>query len=309
VHANNLLVDPRYTGGHPVGIDSAPSYRRDRIAQLIDQAPKHDPADFQKIQTDVELPRAARLVPALLADLKDAKLDATGTAARDLLAHWDFNAPKGSAAAAVFFETYRLAIVDALADKLPPSARTFFLAERYSTNVADGWFDRQDNPVWDDRRTPEVETRQSVVRRAFCEAVAQLRKAQGDDALAWRWGALHKYQPKHAFGGKSALAGTVNLEEMEDAGGLDSVLKSHFDLGNDKAPFRTMAGPVYRMVVDLGDLAHARWVIDTGSSGWPHTPHYGDQYQAWKKGELLPMLFDDAEVRAQAAGIETLEPR
>jgi acyl-homoserine lactone acylase PvdQ len=38
------------------------------------------------------------------------------------------------------------------------------------------------------------------------------------------------------------------------------------------------------------------------------SPHYGDQYEAWRKGQLVPMLTDFDEVRRGPHGELTLTP-
>jgi penicillin amidase len=158
--------------------------------------------------------------------------------------------------------------------------------------------------VWDDRRTPAVESRRDVVRAALEKAVAAL----GEDPAKWRWGALHWHRPQHAFGSRAVLDGLVNLPKMEAGGELDTIWKSHFDLGNEKNPFKVVAGPVLRSVLDLSDPKHGWWVVDTGASGWPGSPHYGDQYEAWRTGELVPMQLDLGEVRAGPHGETVLTP-
>lgn len=306
-HANNAMSDPSRQGV-PVAIDTAPSYRWERIVERLNERPKHTPATFAAIQTDVQLIRARRLVPHLVDDLRAASLDPAERAAFALLVAWDFEAPAGSPAAAVFFSTYREAVMGALRDELDPAAFTFVMGQRYSTNVADLWLSAPGHVVWDARDTPAVERRADVVVPAFKRAVAALVAAQGPDPAAWRWGRLHDLQIKHAFGSQKALAGLVNLPQSEAAGGLDSVWKSHFDLAHPDHPFRAMAGPVFRMVVDLADVAHGQWIIDTGASGWPGSPHYGDQHEVWKRGGLVPMVFDWREVREGAKGRLVLTP-
>ena len=125
---------------------------------------------------------------------------------------------------------------------------------------------------------------------------------------AWKWGTLHWHKPQHAFGGKSALDGTVNLEKTAAGGELDTIWKTHFDLGNEKAPFKVVAGPVLRAVVDLATPKHGWWIVDTGASGWPMAPHYGDQYQQWKAGELVPMEMDLEVIKAGPHGTLSLAP-
>jgi penicillin amidase len=308
-HANNLMIDPGAPEFARLHVDSAPAFRHQRIVELANATPKHDLASFRSMLADTQSLRAKAIWPLMKEALGQTEgFDDLALQARARLESWDFDAKASGPEAALFFSTYRNAVVTAVGDELPAPAVKFFLAQRYSTNTADRWFEEPTNAVWDDRSTPAVETRDQVVKAAFLEAVRTLAEQQGADVSQWRWGALHWHKPSHAFGSKAVLDGTVNLERFEAGGELDSIWKSHFDLGNDSAPFKVVAGPVYRSVVDLGDLAHGWWVIDTGSSGWPGSEHYGDQFQAWRRGELVPMLFDVAEVRRGAHGSITLSP-
>jgi len=307
-HGNNLMSDPERSE-ILFQIDSAPSYRVDRISELLAARRDHTKQTLAAIQLDVKLERAKRLVPAYLEDLRAAgDLGPTERSAMELLASWDFEAPAESPAAAVFFLTYRDAVMHALRDELDERGFEFVMAQRYSTNVADLWFGEAEHPVWDDRSTPRVERRGDILVAAFKRAVARLVREQGEDPLGWRWGKIHDLQMRHLFGSEKAIAGLVNLPAMEAGGGLDSVWKSHFDLGHPEFPFRAMAGPVYRMVVDLGDIEHGLWIIDTGTSGWPGSPHYGDQHELWKQGGYLPMVSSWPEIRATAQAVITLRP-
>jgi penicillin G amidase len=304
-HGNNLMIDPR-TVTHPTNVDSAPSYRADRILERIAEQPRHTAESFAAIQTDVVLVRARRLAPAMIEVLEAVEgWSPIERQALDLLAAWDHEARVDAGAAAVFFQLYREAELLALADELSPRGLKFLLSQRYSTNVADGWFLSEDHVVWDHRGTEAREARSDILPMAFRLAVAALITAQGDTPAAWRWGALHDMELKHAFGGKLSA---FNLPQVEVPGGQESVWKSYFDMGHPETPFRAIAGPSMRMVVDLADIHHARWVIETGASGWPRSPHYGDQHPLWLKGELLPMVSLPEEVEAAAQATLTLTP-
>mgnify|MGYP000022829238 CR=1 FL=1 len=71
IHTNNLTVDP---AGSPVlfQIDSAPSYRRDRIRMLLNSRQNHSLRSSLRILGDVHLLQARRLLPQMLADLQGA---------------------------------------------------------------------------------------------------------------------------------------------------------------------------------------------------------------------------------------------
>ncbi len=315
VHANNLMTDPRAPSF--LQVDSAPSYRHDRIRALLDATDRHTPQTMSAIQKDVVLLRARLLVPRMLEDLEGPWGGAEGAgAARDdllrqaaeVLRGWDFAATADSPAAAVFFATYREAALLALGDEVGGAALRFVLSQRYTTNAVDAWFLDPRHPVWDHRETPGVEVRRDIVREAFRRAIAGLARDQGAVPRAWRWGRLHDREVRHPFGGREALRGLVNLPAAEAAGGLDSVWKSHFDLGDPDHPFRVMAGPVWRMIVDLADPDHARFVLDTGESGWPGSPHYRDLHELWARGETATLVRDWNEVQKTAVGTWTLQP-
>ncbi len=303
-HANNLMIEPGAKPFFTPNVDAAPSYRHDQIDALLRATAKHDLGTFRQIQVDVFSQRAKALVPKILEDLGEGdELSQRAVLALKILKEWDYDTGPEKVAPTIFFALYKAAIQAAMRDELSADGVRFFLAQRYSTNTADRWFEDPKHPVWDDTTTPEVETRATIVRFALETAVLYLSEELGNDLKNWQWGRVHRMRPMHAFGGKLVLDGTFNLAPFEAGGELDTVWKSHFDLGNDKAPFKTVAGPVYRMVADLADLKNdSWWVVDTGASGWPKSPHYGDQYERWRRGELIPMWTDMSRVNQAEHG-------
>ena len=204
---------------------------------------------------------------------------------------------KDSLGMTVFMATYRKAILMALGNKVSEDTRYAFTKQRYSTNIVDGWFTRKDHPIWDDYGNEDVkEGKAHIVVDAFRAAVKDLEKNLGKDTSDWKWGHLHYFQPKHLFGGKKIL-NFFNLEKIAFGGSLDSVWKAHFNLSNKQEPFKTVAGPVTRLVIDLAKPDQAMYSIDTGQSGWPLDPHYGDQYVKWQKGELIPMIRNFEKIK------------
>lgn len=308
-HGNTLMWDPQRSD-FIYQIDSAPAYRRDRIVDMIKARPKHDLDSMAKIQNDLSLYRARHLLPIMLKDL-DAQKGWSPLEKRALqkLRRWDYVARVESVPASVFWETYRLAAVAASRDEVDASVLPFLLSRRYFINAIDRWYDRADHPAWDDRHSAKHETRAMVLRVAFHQAVANLRKQLGDDVNLWHWGSLHQLAPRHLMGKVDALASTVNLSASDMGGGPDSVWKTHFELGLQPLQFKTTAGPVYRMLIDMKDPMHGRWIIDSGASGWPLSPHYGDQYQRLVHGQYFAMNMNWAELEQQAEGVLSLMPK
>jgi penicillin amidase len=147
-----------------------------------------------------------------------------------------------------------------------------------------------------------------MVQRAFRAALSNLRERLGPSLASWRWGRLHRLVLHHTMGGKQILADLVNLPTVALPGELDTVWKAHFDIGNPADPFKVIAGPVHRMIVDLADIERAWWISDTGASGWPRSPHYGDQHTRWARGEYVPMLSDWKALQKRAQATLRLQP-
>ena len=303
VNTNNLMIDPART---PVlfQIDSAPSYRRDRVVELIRATDKHTFESNAQIQGDVLLLRAKHIVPVMLEDLRGLQnKTAIEEQALEILSKWDYRADADSTACAIFFSLYRESIIIAIQDEVDENSLKYLLNFRYFTNGVDLWFDDPSHPVWDDRSTGKLETRADVVRSAFLCGLSWLRMTLGDNLQAWKWGKLHALHIQHTLGSK---VNSFNLPNWRAPGASSSVWKAHFDMGQSDYPFRSMYGPVLRMIVDLADIDHAQWIIDTGSSGWPHSPHYGDQHELWRRVEFAPMISDWNQIKENAIGVLSL---
>lgn len=301
VNANNLVQDP--TKNWPIfHVEAAPNYRFERIRERIGMLKPHTQESLQKIQLDNHLKRAELVAPLILEDLKQMNSwNKTESIALELLEKWDMNSDTESLGMSIFMVTYRKAILLALANKVSEETRYVFTKQRYSTNIVDGWFTKKFHPIWDDYTTEGIkETKQDIMAKAFRAGVKDLIKKLGKDPKNWKWGNLHTFQPKHLFGSKKVLS-FFNLKKMAMPGSLDSVWKAHFNLSNKQEPFKTVAGPVTRLSIDLGAPEKAKFSIDTGESGWPLDPHYSDQYDKWKKGELIPMVRNMNKIKKKYA--------
>jgi penicillin amidase len=290
VNCNNLAFDPAKNS--PVfHVEAAPEFRFKRVIERITATEKHDQSSIEDIQRDNVLLRAKLIAPILLGDLQlESEYNETENKALEFLTKWDFTSETDSVGMSIFITTYREAIIRALEPKVTPDTMHVFLKQRYSTNVVDQWFKDPMHPVWDDLNTTQMETRKSIVVSSFKKAVKNLQKKFGAKLADWNWGKLHYHHPKHMFGKKKILS-FMNIDRIEHAGSLDSVWKAHFNLASDD-PYKTVAGPVYRMSIDLAKPEEARFGIDTGVSGWPLSPHFDDQFEYWKQGKLIPMIHD-----------------
>jgi penicillin amidase len=68
--------------------------------------------------------------------------------------------------------------------------------------------------------------------------------------------------------------------------------------GGFTPPFLNTDAASLRHVVDLADPDAGRFVLTTGSSGNPLSPHYRDQAGPWARGELFAVPLSGSSVRA-----------
>lgn len=306
-NANNYTGGPFQTPD-VFHIDAAPSHRFDRITERIEALPVKDQESLRSIQKDNFLVRAQKLLPHWLPALKDLAHNPLEKKALSVLRRWDFSSDANSAGNAIFMALYRHLSAGALESKLSPALVHAFFKQRYSSVVADTWMIKEKHPAWDDPATARTETRADALRKAFRKSLEELSQKLGDDPAAWAWGRLHYHRPTHAFGNKGLLS-FFNLKKTPMAGGLDSVWKAHFDMQSPKAPYKVVAGPVYRFSIDLGAPQKAGYSSDTGASGWPLSPRYSNQYEKWQKGELISIERDFRKLKkANAARKMELVP-
>ncbi|MGQ9710524.1 MAG: penicillin acylase family protein [Anaerolineae bacterium] len=302
VTANNAVVGPDYPYLLTVDWSDRTGQRAQRITELIEELTPISVEDMQQIQGD-NLPVWTRevlpYVTAALADYHDPR-------PLELLRNWDGRATRDSAAAAIF-EAFRLHLVertfrDDLGESLLRQAKSSVLYALESI-VKD-----PQSPWFDDRQTPQRETRDEIFRLALEDAVAELTEQLGPNMEKWRWGDLHTATFKNQALGQSGIAWIeriFNRGPVATDGTAGAVNNTGYNLN---APYTVRSGPSYRQIVDVEDWSRSLSINTTGQSGHPFHRHYDDMIDPWRNIQYHPMLWSRTEVEAQAEGILLLVP-
>lgn len=283
-------------------------YRSQRITDLLTSEDVVSPDKMARIQRDTHHGLAATLLPHLL----DIEVDDFTADGQDLLRTWDetqrADDDHNAAAAAYFNAVWRQVVEMTFNDDLP--------AELQGSGSSQHWMaverllEKPSSPWWDDRSTPGViEGRDEVLRQALVDARLELTRAMGKDPSSWQWGRLHEVTFRHAVLGGEGIPGPVrslvNSGPHPVGGGSSTVNATAWDASEG---FAVTAAPSMRMVVDLADLDASRWVNLTGNSGHPLSPHYDDQVEAWREGEMFAWPSSREAVREAAEDELTLTP-
>ena len=78
--------------------------------------------------------------------------------------------------------------------------------------------------------------------------------------------------------------------------------------GDSEHPLTRNSGAGYRGIYDLADPSRSRFVIATGQSGHPLSPHYADQLPLWRRGEAIRLDIPEAELMADNGRVLQFHP-
>lgn len=304
VTANNEVVDQNdypYVFTYSV----VPGWRALRIEQLIAEkikTKKLTVQDMAEIQNDVKMVAAQYMTPLLLTALEGLK-DKTSpeSAGEALLKKWDYMATTDSVAAAIFNQWRMLIPKYVLEDELGKDYFEVYSMESMKAPQMD-YMIINGSPYFDNKNTPEVETREDIFRAAYREAISTLEKKFGKDVLQWQWGKMHTISFEHPLG-VGPFKKYLNYGPLPHPGGIETVRNAWH--GDD---FRTKGGPCLRHVTDMADVENGLWVIDGGESGQWKSPHYNDGAKIWYDGKYIKPIMNMSEVINENEGLLKLQP-
>ena len=257
-----------------------------RITRVVAQLPSiHTPAQMHAMQLDVVSVLALRWksLAAEGADPGDARL----------LNAWDGRMSADSKAATLFEAWWR---------RLPHAIFEDELGEDWDTGRVLLEEALTSNTAIDDRRTPQVETRADISRRAMREAKAI--------AGGRTWGEACKLVIEHPLARVKVLDWWLHLNRgplpgMGDPGSINANFYSYDDRSKS---FRSRVGPSMRFVLDWADPDAFALTAALGQSGNPFSPHYDDFLGMAQRGESWTVPFTKAKVDARRVSLLRLNP-
>lgn len=301
VSANQRIVSAEYP--YFLGADFAPGYRADRIHTLLGQERAQSLDRFDMIQRDDVSPMAKELLPLMMADLAPAEdhLQKILLKLKEWPGSMTRRQPEPLLFSAWLRELNRLVYADELGDLFDTyfGLRPSFIA----------WALKTDSVWCDDVTTPEKETCKSLVLKALKTAFGTLAKTRPNVHFTrWHWGTEHVARLTNpVLSGLPIVKDWVDLA-IDTDGGNYTINRGGFRVSDAKAPFAHVHGPGLRALYDLGRLETSRFMIATGQSGNPLSPHYGDLLRDWRDGRYLRLTLHRRMLAEIGDGTLTLKP-
>ncbi len=184
----------------------------------------------------------------------------------------------GNASAAVYQAWIWHLARDTFQDELGTDLFARYWATGSAPQVLARLAEKPDDPWWDDVTTPQRETRDDILRRAYAEALDDLGRHYGDLHTIWEWDTMHAAEFQHPLG---------------DAWPLSWLLNRTVKLGGD-APFDPAhpldpVNPYASVLISSLQIGDGRFALAGGQSGNPFSSHYADLLTLWARRELAPL--------------------
>ena len=270
--------------------------RADRIRELLSQNKKFDVDNFCEMQLDLKDLRAKSLLPDLIKVLSKSSNEDIRLALK-LLKEWNCEATIDSVGACIFYpfldrfwprKFMHKVLDDDLINTLPLGAPGLNLFDISSFLKDKFWKTHESTLI-------------TIIEEEIKTVVERVKKSLGNDPSKWRWGDLHKIQFKHSLN-KFDDWKDLHLGP-DEIGGSPTTLSMAMHMGKgpgktekDEIPCRVYHGPAYRLVVDLNDPEHAKFVIAGGNGGRVESKFCLNHYTAWLKGDYYTLNFNREEI-------------
>ena len=270
-----------------VGFEWSAPWRYKRLWEVLESQTKHTLADSSDLQRDYHSVFARELL-ARLPELADKVPSQGGT----MLATWNYDLGKDSAAAALWNVWYHRHLEPALMTMLDPDA-TSKSSPNLDTLTA--------------LQLMETAEGKKQALRTLPNAWLETQQLLGENPQNWRWGDLHKTRFRHPLL-QLVPEKTTEMMKMADYGRGGSSNTTN-NTGFSAENFVVRSGASFRMVVDVGNWDAARMTNAPGQSGDPRSKFYDNLLENWANDEDLPMLFSRDAVESKRAFRIRLAPK
>jgi len=278
-------------------------HRFNRIADLLQETPKHDADSFIAMQRDTLSPDALTLKPHLLSVAPSSDLEVR---ALEIIERWDGRMDKEKAAPLIYTAWLRELAKQIYADELGDQfTRHWALKIDF---VADAMTGKAEVTKWCDHLlTDPMEDCASLAQTALQQSIADLTQHYGDDLETWAWGeahlAVHAHRPFEQF----PILRSYFSHRIPSDGGFYTLNRGGHILAGEE-PFANIHASGFRAVYDLADLDKSVFMQSTGQSGNPISPFFGTFLKKWAETDFIPMTTNRTQIRERAAGRLVLIP-
>ena len=243
-------------------------FRATRIIALLKGIKKISVDDMKRIQNDIHLIPAEKIVPHILRVSGNRELTEQTRDALDILSRWDYQMSVNEVAPSIFVNWIERFKVNLLSNYTDDTQ----LIDNLPMYTIMGLITADEDPYG-------LGINDCIVK-SLCEAVEQLSNEYGEEPSDWKWGKINYTNIAHPLGAKLK---DLNQPRLPADGYTHCV--------NPGAGRKVAYNASWRHIIDIGDKANSLCILPGGESGIPKNKHYGDQLEHYLSGEYKPMTM------------------
>ncbi len=274
------------------------------IERTLSSSERLSAEQMMALQLETLSEHAKVMTEAILPVLQRSRLSPEMSEALNYLLNWDYRYENSATAASILEVFFRTLAEKTLIDDLGAEGWDSFIRnDQLPTRVVSNMV-RNDSRFFDDRNTPSIETRDTIIVRAMTEALNYLTDSLGTEQINWRWENINQLKFESPYFAASAdthnhgylkliVTYMLNRGPFGSRGHTTSPMSGQYDWRN---PYRITGGATWRRVVDLSNTSQSWSVIPGGQSGNALSPAYDNQLDLWLEGKYR--IFEhNSEVR------------
>ena len=267
-----------------------PSFRADRISEMLNTGGKLSVEDNMAFQTDTFL-KSGEFILNIIRNHNPISPEAVYVL--DQLEKWDLRADSGIGPL-LFYRFERILSDEMFNDEFKDEESHSLISRSWIyrlLNYPDGEFDTTILNNWaDDKKTDQKEEFKDMVERSLTLTYEDylMRKEKGDQT----WTNIHTLAYKHPLGSVFPLKYFINRGPYGTKGGKDCVMVSTF---RNRKDFNIVHLSTFRMIIDMSDYSNSRMINSSGQSGHFMSKFYDDQINSYVSGKYR--LFENPPLK------------
>jgi acyl-homoserine lactone acylase PvdQ len=206
--------------------------------------------------------------------------------AQEQLAAWNGEMDPDLPGATLYRVVRYFTLREMVRDELGENLALAYLAETNGQFV-EPLLDDPTHLLWDDTRTPETESRDGMIARAWEEAHDYLGRRFGDVPHEWAWGRLHSVTFRHPLATQFPLIDRLLTRTIPLAGDATTLIPVPDDPTRDFAP---SAIPSLKIILSPGGDLYVAY--PGGQSTHPFHPQSNTFLDAWATGDLIKLEWN-----------------
>ena len=285
-----------------------PSSRIERIEQLLTGKKKHSVDDYEKYQIDFVSPYAEKITKYILNAFKGIEVtDKNLQLALELFQKWNYKFNEYSQVPAIYAVFFNYLLKNIYYDEMGHDLyNEFVFVANVPYNSVLKVLSDSTNSWIDDINTPQIETKNDIIRKSLSDALTELESNYGRDLKMWQWGKMHQVVFKHPFSGVSSLIDKfVDIGPFEIGGDGTTIFNTEYPFYESikrfpqfkHKEFENILGPSMRYIFDFAKPDQFYMILTTGESGNVLSDHYRDMTKMWLTGKYILVKTDSASIK------------